>query len=142
MGDIKDILEAVEIRLDALGFKQTEEVFDFEREPSSQINKSFRIENHIIENPYHSGNISNPKEEIEIWIAYHTKRKKRKTWKDALDDRETIEVDLINSSDITGLSSDPLLTMDKEATTQKWLENYLVSKLVFTVDYIRDISPS
>lgn len=141
MGDIKDIISAIEARLVALGFKTTEEVFDFESISDSVIDKSFRIETAVIENPYHLGNIANPKEEISIWIAYKTMRKPRTTWKAALDDRESVEKDLINSSSITGLSCDPILMMDREATTQKFLEDYLISKLVFTADYLRDISP-
>jgi len=142
MGAIKDIIEKIEARLEALGFKATEEVFDFENEPSSVIHKRFRIETEIIDNEYHSGDIANVKEEISIWIAYHITSSRRATWKTALNDRETIEIDLYNSSDISGLSSDPLLEMDREATTQKFLEEYVISKLVFTCDYIRDISPS
>ena len=140
MGDIKDIVEAIEARLVANNFKATEEVFDFDTVPDSIIDKAFRIETSIIENPYFSGDISNPKEEISIFIAYKALRKTRTKWKAALDDREALENDLINHSSITGLSSDPLLIMDREATAQKYLESYLISGLVFTVNYIRDIS--
>lgn len=140
MGDIKDIVEAIEARLVVNSFKATEEVFDFDTVPDSIIDKAFRIETSIIENPYYSGDISNPKEEIEVLIAYKALRKTRTKWKSALDDRETLENDLINHASISGLSSDPLLMMDREATTQKYLEGYLISRLVFTVDYIRDIS--
>lgn len=142
MGAIKDIIEAIETRLVALSFKATEEVFDFEAVSDSVIDKAFRIETEIIENKYYSGNIGNPREEITIFIAYKTRRKPRTVWKTALNDREVIETDLINASSISGLSCDPILQMDREATTQKFMENYLISKLVFTADYIRDISPS
>ncbi len=140
MGDIKDIVEAIEARLVANSFVATEEVFDFDTVPNSVIDKAFRIETTIIENPYYSENISNPLEEIEILIAYEALRKTRTQWKTALDDRETLEVDLINHATI-GAIADTLLTMDREATTQKYLENYLISRLVFTANYIRDISP-
>jgi hypothetical protein len=140
MGSIKDIVEAIEARLVDNSFKVTEEVFDFDTVPDSIIDHAFRIETSIVENPYYSGNISNPREEIEILIAYKALRKTRTQWKTALNDRETLENDLVNHASITGLSSDPLLMMDREATTQKYLEGYLISRLVFTVDYIRDIS--
>jgi len=86
--------------------------------------------------------VANPKEEIAIWIAYKTKRNPRAVWKTALDDRETVENDLVNAEAISSLSSDPLLEMDQEASSQKLLEDYLISKLVFSVDYIRSIAPS
>lgn len=140
MGNIKTIVEAVEARMVALGYVQTEEVFDFDAIPDSIIDNSFRIEVSNVENEYHSGNISQTVDDIEIWIAFKEKRKPRTQWKSALDARETIEVDLINHASITGLSSDPLLTMDKEASVEKYLADYLILKLVFSCDYVRDIS--
>ena len=142
MGDITDIIEAIENRMELLGFKATEEVFDFDSVSDSVIDKSFRIEARPIDNEYHLGNIANTKEQIEIWIARKTRRKARTIWKTALNDRETIEKDLINASSISGLASDPLLMMDREASQEKFLENYLITKLVFTADYIRNISSS
>lgn len=140
MGSIKDIVEAIEARMVALTYLQTEEVFDFDAVPDSVINKSFRIEVSNIENEYHSGNISRTVDNIEIWIAFKELRKPRTQWKTALDARETIEVDLINHTSISGLDSDPLLIMDREASVEKYLADYLVLKLVFSCDYIRDIS--
>jgi len=140
MGDIKDIQEAIEARMVALGFTQTEDVFDFEAVPGSIANQAFRVETEPIANPYYSFNIANTKERISIWICYKTYRKRRTVQKTAQDDRETIEVDLINHASISGLSTDPLLTMDAEATQEKLLEHWLVSKLAFTADIIRDIS--
>ena len=76
-----------------------------------------------------------------IWRAYKTKRNERTVGDTALDDNETIEVDLINHASITGLSSDPLLWMDQEAVAEKYLEHYMIMKIAFTVDFIRDVSP-
>lgn len=140
MGSIKDIVEAVEARMVALGYLQTEEVFDFDAVPDAVINKSFRTTVSNIENEYHSGNISRTVDEIEIWIAFKELRKPRSQWKVALDARETIEVDLINHASISSLGSDPLLIMDREASVEKYLADYLILKLVFSCDYIRDIS--
>jgi len=140
MGSIKDIKQAVEARMVALAFEQSDEEFDFDSEPDSQMDKLFRVKIEMEENRYYSDNLSNPLDNIIIWIAYKTKRNKRTAGDAALDDRETIEVDLINHASITGLASDPLLTMDKEAVQEKYLENYLISRLVFTADYIRDVS--
>lgn len=142
MGSIKDIIEAIEVRMDALGFTQTDDVFDFNAVPQSRINKAFRIETSPRSNNYFSGNIANVKETITIWISYKAKRNRRTVWKTGLNDRESIEVDLINAAGISGLASDPLLTMDQEASSQKELPNHIISKLVFTADYIRDISPA
>ena len=142
MGAIKDIIEAIEVRMDTLGFTQTDDVFDFKTIPQSRINKAFRVETRIRSNDYYPGNVAHVKETIEIWIAYKAKRNRRTVWKNGLNDRETIEVDLINAAGISGLSCDPLLTMDQEASSQKELPNHIISKLVFTADYIRDISPA
>jgi hypothetical protein len=142
MGSIKDIIEAVEARMVALGFTQTDEVFDFDAVPESKINKAFRIETRLRTGRYHSGNLSNPVESLEIWIAYKAKRDRRAIAKTGLDDRETIETDLINAAGISGLASDPLLMMDQEASNQKLLPNHLIVKLAFSVDYLRDVSPS
>lgn len=142
MGSIKDIVEAIEVRMVALGYTQTNEVFDFKIVPQSKINLAFRTEVSPKSNDYYSGNIANVRETIEIWIAYKSKRNSRTVWKTALDNRETIERDLINAAGISGLGSDPLLTMDQEASSEKELPNHIISKLVFTADYIRDISPA
>lgn len=140
MGDIKDIIEAIEARMVVLGFTQTEVLFNFEEIPDSIIHQAFRIDSPIpVENPYYSGNISNPQKNIPIWIAYKAYRKSRTAMKTAEDDRETIEVDLINHSSITGLGTDPLLTLSDESTAKE-VEGYIVSNLVFTANYIRDIS--
>jgi len=140
MGDTKDLQEAIEARMVALGFTQTEDVFDFDAVPGSVVDQAFRIETEPIANPYFSFNIANTKERISIWVCYKTHRKRRTVQKTAKDDRETIEVDLINHASISGLSTDPLLTMDAEATQEKFLEHWLISKLAFTADIIRDIS--
>jgi len=142
MGDIEDIVEAIEARMVAMNFVQTDEVFNFDEVPTSVIDLAFRMETVLTDNPYFSENVGNPKEAISIWIAYKTKRDPRAVWKTAMNNRETIEVDLINHASITGLSTDPLLTLDREASIAKYLDNYLVSLLVFTANYIRDISPS
>lgn len=140
MGAITDIIAAVEARMLVLGFEQSNDVFDFDTVPSSNIHKAFRIETRILRNPYHSGDVANPREELIIWIAYRATRDVNAAWKSALNDRESVERDLINAASISGLSCDPLLQMDSEASAQKYLESYLVSKLAFTVDYVRDIS--
>jgi len=141
MGVLKDIVTAIENKMVSLGFKKTKEVFDFERVPDSVIDKAFRIETRTVENRYYSGNIGNPKDELSIWIAYKLHRDPLAAWKSALDDQETIERGLINDTALRALSSDPMLMMDREQSTQKYLENYLVSRLAFTADYLRDISP-
>lgn len=140
MGAIKDIVEAIEARMVELGYSETEEVFDFDAVPDSVIDNSFRIEVDNIENEYHSGEIAETIDDINIWIAFKELRKPRTQWKTALDARETIEVDLINHASISGLSSDPLLEMDREASVEKYLGDYLILKLVFSCNYVRDIS--
>jgi hypothetical protein len=137
---IRTLIEAVETRMTALGFTATNTVFDFDLIPDSIIHKAYRIESRIIGNNYGMDNQANPREEIAIWIAYKMKRDARAAWKTALDDREVIEDDLVNNPTIMALDSDPLLTLDSEASAQKYLEDYLVLKLAFTADYLRTIS--
>lgn len=139
MGTLVDIIEAIEARLVALEFTQTEVVFDFDTVPDSIINGAFRIQNKLVEARYHAGNLSNPLEEIRIWIIYKALRKPRAVWKISLNDRETIETDLLNDVSIHALSSNPLLAMDNEETTQEYVGSYVVSLLVFTIDYLRTV---
>lgn len=140
MGAIKTIIQAVETRMTALGFTLTKEVFDFDLVPDSIINKAYRIETRMKSNRYDSGNIANSQDEISVWIAYKGLRNNRAVRDTALDDRETVEKDLVNSATILALSSNPLLMMDGEASIIKELENYLVSKLVFTADYLKSLA--
>lgn len=140
MSAIGDIIGAIEARMAALGFLATDEVFDFDAVPNSIVNKAFRIETRMIRNNYHIGDLANPVEVIEIFIAYKTFRNPRAVWKAALGERETIEKDLINAASILGLSCNPLLQMDGDAAAQKYKDGYLISRLVFSVDYLRDIS--
>jgi len=137
---IRSIIEAVEARMAALGFTATKAVFDFDNVPDSVIHKAYRIESRVIENRYGMDNLANPREEIAIWIAYKMKRDARATWKGALDDREAIEDDLVNDPAIMALDSDPLLALNSEASAQKYLEDYLISKLAFTADYFRKLA--
>lgn len=137
---IRTLIEAIETRMTALGFTATNAVFDFDIVPDSIIHKAFRIESRIVGNNYGMDNLANPREEIVIWIAYKMKRDARATWKSALDDREAIEDDLVNDPTIMALSSDPLLALNSEASSQKYLEDYFVSKLAFTADYLRTIT--
>lgn len=141
MGDLTAIKQAVEARMVVLTFVKSNEKFDFEDVPNSVIDKAFIVSVSRGENEYLSGNLSNPKDILEILIAYKTKRNERVVGDIAIDDRETIEVDIINHASITGLDTDPLLILNQEAESEKLLEHYLVSRLGFTVDYIRDVSP-
>jgi hypothetical protein len=137
---IRTLIEAIEARMTALGFAATNTVFDFDLVPDSVIHKAYRIESRIVGNNYGMDGLANPREEISIWVAYKMKRDARAAWKTALDDREVIEDDLVNNPTIMALDSDPLLTLDSEASAQKYLEDYLVLKLAFTADYLRTIS--
>jgi hypothetical protein len=141
MGDTKSLVRAVAARLAALGFSQSGEVFNFQAIPDSVIDKSFRIETRPVRNQYHSGEIAETDEMIDIWIAYDTAGGILETWEDAIDNREEIELDLINAESISSLPTDPLLAMDPEASIQKYLGNYLVQRISFKANHIRDVSP-
>ena len=141
MSAIGDIVAAIEARMVVLTFKATDDVFNFDAVPNSIIDKAFRIENHLVRNTYQSDHLSNPVDAIEIYIAYKTYRTPRTVWKAVLADREAIEKDLINATSIRALTSDPLLTMDGEASVIKELKDYLVLKLVINVDYLRSVAP-
>jgi hypothetical protein len=137
---IRAIIEAIEARMAALSFKATNSVFDFDGVPDSVIDKAFRIENHILENRYGMDNLANPREEILIWIAYKTKRDARAAYKIALDDRQAIEDGIVNDAAIMALDSCPLLALNSDDSAQKYLDDYLISKLAFTADYIRRLA--
>jgi hypothetical protein len=140
MSAIGDIVGAIEGRLAALGFAPTDEVFSFDAIPSSIIHKSFRLETRMLQNDYHLGDVGNPIEAIDIYVVYRTLRNPRTAWKLALSDREVIEKDLINAVSICGLSCDPLLHMNGEATAQAYKDDFLISRLVFTVNYLQDLA--
>lgn len=139
---LRAIVEAAETRLLALGFKTTDEVFDFDGVPSSVMDKAFRIEVRLLSSEYEAGNQANPICELGIYIAYRIPAggSPRAAWKTALDDLEAIETDLINAASIRGLACNPVLTLDREATTQKYLEDYVVSKVAFSSNYLRDLN--
>jgi hypothetical protein len=139
-GALTDIIVAIETRLIALGFHVTEEVFDFEAVPDSIIDKAFRIESAQLKAEYFAGNAgAEGTEEISIWIAYKALRKPRAVWKTSLNDRETIEADLLKSATIATLASNPILQMNREASTQKHVHDYIVSKLVFETNYLKTL---
>lgn len=136
---IVTLIEAIETRLINLGYTATEEWFDFDSVPSSVIHQSFRIEARPEDVIYHSGNLSNPIEQIEIWLAFWKKRVTRTNIKTMLTSyREDVETNLllINTQ---GLASDPLLTL-KEAEFGKDKGNFLILRLMFQANYLRDVS--
>lgn len=136
---IVDLIEAIEVRMVALDYVEIEEEFDFDAVPSSKIHKAFRIEVEPDEIIYHSDNLSNPMEMISIWMAFWKKRVPRADQKTMLASyREDVETDLLNAAGISGLASDPLLTL-KEATLSKEHENFLIMRLKFKADYLRYI---
>ncbi len=137
---VRSIIEAIEAEMTALGFKAVTTVFDFDGVPDSTIDKAFRIESRVVDTRYYMDNLANPSEEITVWIAYKMKRSALAAWKVALDDRELIEDALVNSAAVAALESDPLIALDSEASAQKYLKEYLVSKLAFSADYLRTLA--
>lgn len=136
---IVTLIEAIETRLEALGYFATEEVFDFDSVPSSVIHQSFRIETKPDDIIYHADNLTNPIEAITIWLAFWKKRVTRADVKTMLTSyRENVETDLLNSSTILGLASDPLLTL-RDAELGKDHENFLIMRLMFHANYLRYI---
>lgn len=141
-GDLTTIILAVEARLAELGFKAAKEVFDFDAVPDSIIDKAYRIETRLSGNDYQLGNRAATTESIEIYIAYKLGRSPVAAWYEALDDREEIEKDIIGNATIAALAQAPILALNEEAAALKYLESYLVSKVVFRCDYIRDLTPA
>lgn len=140
-GTISAIVAAVEARMTALSFTATDEVFDFDNVPSSICNLAYRIEARRVECRYYTNHQSNPVDQLEIYIAYSMNRDARAAWKTSLDDREKVEKDLLTAASIVSLASNPLIEMDADATATKERDGWLISKLVFNVDYLRDITP-
>lgn len=120
----------------ALGFKVTEEVFNFDAVPDSIINKAYRIETRLIDKQNMTGQMARVQEEMTIFVAYRPAAQSLRTaWKTSNDDRETIEKDLINNATILALASGPFIFLDRETSGQRYVLDYLVSRLVFTVHY-------
>lgn len=140
MGVLVTIIKAVETRLAALGFTATNEVFDFDSVPSSVIHRAFRIEARPAQVAYHPFNIASIIGDITIWIAYKVHRNKRTVHQTALDDQEMIERDVINDAVIRALASDPLITLGGDVEIGEYQDIYLVSKIPFRADYVRDVS--
>jgi len=140
-GDLTTIVAKIRERLEALKFKSSKTVFDFDSVPDSTIDRSYRIETRLLENEYHLGGRAGTAEAIEIYIAYKAKDQVEAMIR-AADDREVIEKDLLWDETIAGLAQRPILNLENEAAAQKYLEDYFVSKTVFRCDYSRDISQS
>ena len=135
-GAIGSIIAAVEARMAALGFAATDEVFNFDAVPDSVINKAFRIETRLLDKQNMTGQMARVQEELTIYIAYRSAAQSLRTaWKTAMDDRETIEKDITNATSILGLASGPFIFLNRETDNQKYVVEYLVSKLGFTVHY-------
>lgn len=139
-GDLSAILTAFEARLGALGFKAAKDVFDFDAVPDSIIDKSFRVVPRQLDNEYILGNNALTADELAIFVAYKTKRDGSVVLATALDDRERIEKDVINDAALIALVQSPILTLTGDEAVVKYLDNYLVSKVVFRCDYIRSLT--
>lgn len=139
-GDLTAILEAVRTRLRTLGFKEAAAVFDFDAVPDTTIDRAFRIEPRLVDNEYILGNRAVTTEDLDLYVAYKLKRKDMDALDAALNDRESIEKDVINDATIAALAQGPILRMSGETMTVKYSENYLVSKVTLRCDYIRDVS--
>lgn len=139
-GDMTAILAAVRTRMASLGFKESAAVFDFDTMPDTAIDRAFRIETRVVGNEYILGNKSVTTEELGVFVAYKLKRKDMDALDAALDDRERIEKDVINDPTIAALAQGPILRMAGESMTIKYSDNYLVSKIALTCDYIRSLT--
>jgi K+-sensing histidine kinase KdpD len=135
-GAIGTIIAAVEARMTALGFTATDEVFNFDAVPDSVINKAYRIETRLLDKQSMTGQTARVQEELTVYVAYRPAAQSLRTsWKTAMDDREAIEKDITNAASILALASGPFIFLDRETDNQKYVLDYLVSKLVFTVHY-------
>jgi hypothetical protein len=135
---LNSIITAIETHLTTLGFSMTDDVFDFDAAPDSIINKAARITVRRVGNEYYSGDLANPKDEVTIWIAYQAggAMSKRTVEKAAIDDRQAIEIALLNSVTLKALQpADPFLTFDGDEASTKELGDYIVSKIPVHVDY-------
>ena len=139
-GDLTAIITALKARMTALGFVQADAVFDFDTVPDSIIDKAYRLETRLLTNDYGLGQRAMTVESVEIFIAYSLERASVTTWEEALDDRERIEKDIVNNATVAALAQAPILTLNQEAAALKYLEQYLVSKVVFRCDYIRSLA--
>lgn len=136
-GYLTTITKAVETVLQDLGFKATDEIFDFDHTPNSAINKAYRIESTPLANECLTGNAMIASWSVEIYVAYKLKRDPHAAWEAAQDDREAIENAILMDPAILALG---VVLPDQKATLQKYLEEYLVSKVALRFDYVRQLA--
>jgi hypothetical protein len=141
MSALGSIVAAVRARLVALGYTATDKVFDFDNWPSSVAHKAFRIEVRGLGHEPHTDNKASAAAAIDIYIVYAMRRSESTAGDAAIDDRETIENDILTAASILNLSSSPLLFPNAEASSSKERDGFLVSRLSFTANYLRDYTP-
>jgi hypothetical protein len=113
MGYLTDITAAVDDRMKALGFKKTDEIFDFDHTPASLIHRAYRIQAMPISNQCLTGNQMVASWSVEIFIAYKLKRDPSAAWVAAQDDREMIENDILMDPTVMALA---VVLPDEKAT--------------------------
>jgi hypothetical protein len=140
-GVIGTIVAAVETCVTALGYTLSDNVFNFDCVPDSVIDKSYFIEIKQNKATYFSGHKKEAVDEMMVWLAFKKDRDPHATRNVAIDARETLESGIMNNAALLALPSDPIITMDGEASLTKEFDDYLMMKLVFFIDYLRSVAP-
>jgi hypothetical protein len=120
--------------VDGLGYKLSDDQFDFDAVPSSKMDKAYRAEVNTGKIVECSGGRVEKEKIVEFWLAYKiTARGDRKTaFLDVLDDQDDIEDALLES----------LVNLPSNITTvgmSKYVQNYLILHMTFTFTYWRDL---
>ena len=136
-GYLTTLTAAVEAVLLGLGFKATDEIFDFDHTPGSVINRAYRVEATPLANECLTGNAMIASWSVDIYVAYRLKRDPHAVWGLAQDDRELIENAILMDPGVMALG---VVLPDQKATLQKYLEEYLVSKVALRFDYVRQLT--
>jgi len=131
-----DFLSVVIADIEALGYKFTNEIFNFETVPSSRLNKAYRFELNTESIEALSGKNVDKTKRLDMFFAFRTKAS-RDNFKDELieiyDLQESIEDTLLNS--LVNIES-----MVPDSVQSELVENYLIIQVGFTYTYKRSLA--
>ena len=131
---IKTHLTTICDSLEALGYKWTKEVFDFDSVPASVMDKAYRVivnTDGVIEQV---GRVEKMKG-LEIWLAYKfTATPTRAKYLNIVDSQDTVEDDILTA--VSGFPTE-IKSLDTE---QAFEGNYIVFQVSVSFTYWRDVN--
>jgi hypothetical protein len=135
MAKATDFLKIVTDNIEALGYKYSREVFDFETVPTSRIDKCYRFELNTDDIEDLSGHKVDKTKALDIWLAFKMKASK-----------DIVKTELMNIYDFQEELEDELLTLldidsnvSTSLTSQFLEDQYLIIQLQLIYTYRRDL---